>query len=105
VIDLVAVFVLFHTLLCFCVLPFLSVNKDLYLYINILIVRSSTMLANTMGEVTSWQPMVTTRSPFCGHTIWQNVWSSGGEDLPFRSNGIKSVGKKMSLTYQRNVFK
>ena len=37
--------------------------------------------------------------------LWQNVWSSGGEDLPFRSNGIKSVGKKMSLTYQRNVFK
>jgi len=104
VIDLVAVFVLFHTLLCFCVLPFLSVNKDLYLYINILTVRSSTMLANTMGEVTSWQPMVTTRSPFCGHTMAKCV-EFRGEDLPFRSNGIKSVGKKMSLTYQRNVCK
>ena len=103
-IDLVAVFVLFHTLLCFCVLQFLSVNKDLYLYINILTVRSSTMLANTKGVVTSWQPMVTTRSPFCGYTMAKCV-EFRGEDLPFRSNGIKSVGKKMSLTYQRNVFK
>jgi len=28
-----------------------------------------------------------------------------GDDLSFYSNGIKLVGKKMSSTYQQNVFK
>jgi len=64
----------------------------------------SPTVCNTLGEVTSQQSVVTIRSPFCGYSMSWCV-KLKGVDLPFYSNGIKSLGKKTSLIYQQNVFK